>query len=657
MDRLVYGLYKEREESLPWWQIVMPIESQLQNCGYKAVCGGHEYADSFTIGFNKTAQMLDWDYRTDIEEMITGLGFPATKKAMDLVHGSLEGGESPPIEALNKLMAYEQAKAIARTVMMNIYVKSALRKWDEDGITRVKRMEVRDKKTCPICKALNGKEYEITDLINLVFPLTNDSHPSCLLPGTLVSAGRRNRNVVGGFVAPYSGPVVEIVFGDGRRISATVNHMFLSPEGFVRAGSIRQGDQVLARSIGKRNIGVYPDEDGEPSLIEDVVGSLSEASGVPPISMPSSPEYLHGDGVFVDGNIDIIRADGELRSDSQAGLLDHLNELDFASALGTLRYLPGLSPIDKMLFAQALAADGGVSSLREFKATLLSDSIHSDRIGFGSGPPVNSSLFEPSEDSYLGNSEILRDLNRGLSGKVSLNSGVNIMNPSPGQSKLLRSSIDGLNTDAERIGYVVNAFPGLVAPLEVVKVNRYAFHGRVYDLQTESTLYWAEGLISSNCRGTFIPLISLDTYDPKVREIPLAVDFQAGVSRATNVPIEIRPWLRNFLKNLDVPMQVDFDPTMKEAYTWDAFDVSINPSALEDEDPREIVLRVIADQVWPEFEQDFTDEYIPLIKSGLAQPAKSFQNQKELFTNNYISWKMGQDPDAFSNAWWANIMG
>lgn len=337
MDRLVYGLYKDRDESRPWWEIVMPIESQLQNCGYKAVCGGHEYADSFSVGLRKTAQMLDWDYRADIEEMITGLGFPATKKAMDLVHGSLEGGESPPIEALNKLMAYEQAKAIARTVMMNIYVKSALRKWDEDGITRVKRMEIRDKKTCPICKALNGKEYEISDLLNLVFPLTNDSHPSC--------------------------------------------------------------------------------------------------------------------------------------------------------------------------------------------------------------------------------------------------------------------------------------------------------------------------------RGTFIPLISLDTYDPKVREIPLAVDFEAGVSKATNVPIEVRPWLRNFLKKLDIPMQVTFDPTMKEAYTWDAFNVSINPDALQDEDPREIVLQAIADQVWPEFEQDFTDEYIPLIKSGLAQPAKSFQNQKELFTNNYVSWKMGQDPDAFSNAWWVKIMG
>lgn len=337
MDRLVYGLYREREGSAPWWQIVMPIEAQLQNCGYKAVCGGREYASSFSVGFQKTAQILDWDYRTDIEEMITGMGYPASRKAMDIVHEAMEGGEAPPIHELNQLMAYEQAKAIARTVMMNIYVKSALRKWEEDGITRVKRMEMRDKKTCPICKALNGKEYELGDLVNLMFPLTQDSH--------------------------------------------------------------------------------------------------------------------------------------------------------------------------------------------------------------------------------------------------------------------------------------------------------------------------------ENCRGTFIPLISLELYDPKVREIPLAVDFEVGISKATNVPIEIKPWLRNFLKNLDVPMQVTFDPTMKESYKWDGFDVAINPDSLEDEDPREIILQSIADQIWPEFETNFTDEYIPLIKSGLAQPAKSFKTHKELFTNNYMSWKMGQDPDAFSNTWWLKMMG
>lgn len=333
MDRLVYGIYQNRDHvEIPWCDLVGPIEAQLYHCGYQAVCGGRQYAESFRTDHTKVAQLLDWNYRKDIEEMITGMGYPASKKAMDIVHEALGGAQAPPIHELNQLMAFEQAKAIARTVMMNIYVKSALRKWQEDGIMRVKRMEMRDKKTCPICKALNGKEYELADLINLVYPLTNDSHPSC--------------------------------------------------------------------------------------------------------------------------------------------------------------------------------------------------------------------------------------------------------------------------------------------------------------------------------RGTFIPLISLETYDPKVREIPLAVDFTVSGNTAKNVPLEVKPWLYSFLRKLKGPISVEFDPTISESYTWGPFEIKINPDAMEDEDVREIILESIAHQIWPTFEDKFIAEYIPLIQSGLAHPSKSFSNSKELFVHNYIAHRMGQDPDPFSNAWW-----
>jgi SPP1 gp7 family putative phage head morphogenesis protein len=334
MDRLIYGIYQRRnEESMPWHDIVMPVGSQLQHCGYQAVCAGREYASEFSTDHVKTGQALDWDYTVDIDQMISGLGYPATTKTMDIVHQALAGGEAPPVHELSQLIEYDQAKAIARTVMLNIYVKASLRKWDEDGITRVKRLEMRDKKTCPICKALNGKEYEIADIINLVYPLTNDSHPSC--------------------------------------------------------------------------------------------------------------------------------------------------------------------------------------------------------------------------------------------------------------------------------------------------------------------------------RGTFIPLISLDTYDPKQREIPLSVEFSIGNNKATNVPMEVKPWLYSFLKKFNGPIHVDFDPTIKDSYTWAPFEVTINPDALTDEDPREIILYSVADQLWPHFQKKFEVEYVPLIKSGLARPAKSFSTNRELFIQNYTAHRMGQDEDVFSNAWWA----
>ncbi len=328
---------KKKETDLEWEELISPFRSILDRCGYQAVVGGREYAASFLNHHTKMAQLLDWDYKTDIEQMISGMGYPTTKKAVSSLRKALEEKVGPPVHELTQIMGYEQAKAIARTVMMNIYVKSALRRWEEDGIEKVKRMEIRDKKTCPICRALNGKEYEIADIVNLTFPLTQDSHYSC--------------------------------------------------------------------------------------------------------------------------------------------------------------------------------------------------------------------------------------------------------------------------------------------------------------------------------RGSFSPLISLATYNPKQREIPLAVAFDSGLSRATNVPVEVSPWLRSFLRKLKIPMQIDFDPTISEAYSWDQFDVKINPSALEDEDVREIILSVIADQMWPQLEKQFEDEYMPLLNAGLARPAKSFESTKDLFINNYTAYKMGQDPDPFSNNWWNNNIG
>lgn len=336
MDAILKKAFADRQEA-PWDEISKAIHEKLDLCGYSAMLGGREYASSFVEYHTKTAQLFDWDYRSDIDEMITGMGYPATRKTLDTVYDSLAAGEGPPIHELSKTMKYEQAKNIARTVMLNIYVKASLKRWEEDGISRVKRLEMRDKKTCPICRALNGKEYDIADIIGLVFPLTNDSHPSC--------------------------------------------------------------------------------------------------------------------------------------------------------------------------------------------------------------------------------------------------------------------------------------------------------------------------------RGTFVPLISLATYTPQKRDIPLATDFTAGNNVARNVPIEVRPWLRSFLKSFEGPIEVDFDPTISESYTWDNFSITINPDALIDEDPREIILHAVSDQIWPFYEKEFIDEYIPLIKSGLARPSKSFVSMKELFQNNYKSYRMNQDEDPFSVSWWKDSVG
>lgn len=337
-DAAFKRLFDERKKSeIPWEEIVEPAKEHITFCCHQAMQGGRAYADSYKRDLTKTAQMFDWDITRDIDEMISGMGLPANKKAAALVHEALTNALPPPIHEISQLMTFESAKAIARTVMMNIYVKAALKRWDEDGITRVKRMEIRDRKTCPLCRALNGKEYVISELLGRVYPLTEDTHPLC--------------------------------------------------------------------------------------------------------------------------------------------------------------------------------------------------------------------------------------------------------------------------------------------------------------------------------RGSMAPVISLASYDPKVRKLPLSVDFKSGPSEAKNVPIELRPWLTSFLRKFPDSLSIEFDPTSESSYSWSEGKIKINPDALVDQDVREIILESVAEQKWDSLEANFKEQYLPLISKGLAHPAKSFTDAKELFVNNFIQYRMGQDQDPWSIQWWKKNTG
>lgn len=656
MDAMVDQIWQDKQDrDLSWGEVSGPFTNEMGRCGQNAAMAGNQYATWFDPELWKEGFDFGWDFRGDIERMSSGLGIPVSRKNLDTLHRALTGGEPIPTHELEQTLGFEKAKAVGRTVMLNIYNKAALRRWAKDGLLRVRRMEMRDRKTCPLCRALHGQEYIIQDLLQRQYPLTEDSHPSCLLPGSLVSVPLSE--IVRGFVSTYSGPVVELVLSDGRRISSTVNHMFLTPEGFVRAGHLCEGDHVVGSPLPQKNLLIGPDNDNKPAPIEEVIRSFSESSSVSSRSVPPSPEYLHGDGVFVDGEIDVIGPHSQLRGDLKPGILQELAELPLHRAIRALRDLPSLSLSSKLLFGLACATDGGMGSLREFKSLFLTKLRHANLVGVGGRPPGLSHLIQPSEHGDFVNGEFLGDLNGGETGPVETDNLVLVGRATNLDTHLGKSSVNRGDSDAKRLGQVFDAFPGQAAPLQVVHINRDFFHGPVYDLQTVSSCYWANGIVSSNCRGTFIPVLDMAVYDPERREVPTGMDFEIDGSTAENVPLEVKPWLYSFLRGSPLPMNIRFDESIPEAYTWEGMDVTINPAAIRQEDPREIILHSIADQVWDSVQEKFEGQYIPLIMDGRAAPAKSWSDNKELFINNYTAYRMGQDQFPHSIAWLAKHVG
>jgi SPP1 gp7 family putative phage head morphogenesis protein len=127
----------------------------------------------------KLSWVPDYNYTDDIKQLVASLDVRPSKLVMNKIHQALEEGSGPPVEELAPKLGYDTAKSVARTVVMNVYAKGMLKQWHEDGIQHCKRLAMEDMKTCPVCRAINGKEYIVRDLLHLINPQSHDTHPSC----------------------------------------------------------------------------------------------------------------------------------------------------------------------------------------------------------------------------------------------------------------------------------------------------------------------------------------------------------------------------------------------------------------------------------------------------------------------------------------------
>lgn len=125
----------------------------------------------------------------------------------------------------------------------------------------------------------------------------------CVLPGNAVQ-GR----IKAVSKSIYSGECVEIITRLGESTTLTVNHPVLTRNGFVKAGQIQEGDNLLCyRKNGEISSSDNNIQQG-PFLIEDIFDSLL-SKGATTRSKGASSLDFYGDGKFIKGNIQIIDAD------------------------------------------------------------------------------------------------------------------------------------------------------------------------------------------------------------------------------------------------------------------------------------------------------------------------------------------------------------
>jgi len=278
-------------------------------------------------------------------------------------------------------------------------------------------------------------------------------------PGDVVVEGTFNA----GLRAWYDGQIVEMTTESGRRLTVTPNHPIATVDGFVAAGAICEGQQLLAHKSAVE-LGVSQvDDEQAPAAIEQVFSAVMEAGTSRSVVL--GPLDLHGDAKFCASDIDVVCAIRKLVDGVQPAASHDRNDSIFA-------------PSDM------------TGSVGEARQGHLSASLDGLRNASGSGPrlaalPLNSS-------PVLLENGPLCEFRFGTASRL--------------HASRFEHSPDGATRDTALVGELLLGSAGQVFLDKVVNVRRVPFAGHVYDLQSPYGWIVASGIVTSNCRCSLVTL-------------------------------------------------------------------------------------------------------------------------------------------------------
>lgn len=436
----------------------------------------------------------------------------------DVIERALQEGWSidkttNEVQMLFEGMKDHRARLIATTNVTAGFGAGQLEAFRRAGVDK-RWLSQRDGRVRPTHTAADGQEKGSADYFEvgralLMYPGDPETAhfeevANCFVGDTEVYSP----NMIRAFRSVHNGEVVTIETARGHKLSGTPNHPILTPDGFVKLGSLQEGMDVLSSSESDwASLGEL-DVDNAPSKIEEVFDALDrpwQRSRMAGLSV-----NFHGDRP--DSDVDVVWPNRLLRDSVIPEICHPLYKSVFILAdvvtgiLKTLRlsYSVLCEPFRRL---RSYGFMGRMRKPHAFSAVRLS---HSLEHGFAPIAPFDSSLSKPELYNIARYTESLR---KGLHARpfiVLSDDGVNIK-PVPYSPKvttgLLQSSVNNLVRSAEIGSDTLDRFPVGVSPDKIVNIKREHNPTRfVYTLETAEGIYLAGGIVSRNCRCAMLPV-------------------------------------------------------------------------------------------------------------------------------------------------------
>lgn len=391
---------------------------------------------------------------TPLDKLLQPLGSIASQGVKDGLTTGLGLGYNPTKTAdliRDKVgMSLTRALTISRTETLRAYREaSRLQYAANDAIVKkFRRVAAHDGGTCLACLALDGKEYDTDELLEI--------HPNCLIGESLVSA----EGVSATSERWYEGEVITIRTASGYRLTCTPNHPILTNSRWIAAGLLDIGSDIISRvtTKGETLNDVYNKH--MPTAIKKIAHSFGKSLNMAAVPVPVSAEDFHGDGGR--SKIAVIKTDGLLRDDFEAPVSEHLCEFHFQRrhVVQSTLLRSGMKQLTFDTHHSPRSPKMGVSSLPHTLLWRHAAPLH--RFGLALGSQLNASVAQSAVNSV--------------------------------SAYAIPSTED------------IRRIAGDVFADKVIDIWRRPFAGHVYNLQTSSGMYVADSIVTHNCRCAIIPV-------------------------------------------------------------------------------------------------------------------------------------------------------
>lgn len=305
----------------------------------------------------------------------------------------------------------------------------------------------------------------------------------------------------------YSGELTQLVTNDGHALSATGNHPVLTNRGWVPIDAVDLGDHLVC-AVDER--GQYVERHLDHAVLPQDLFAAFEALFAKE-SRSGSKVQFHGDGS--NEQIDVVFIDGGLRLKVDLAEREKVAKLPLAWSDATaLCPGPRAEPIVRKLFF----ADRHMGGLGQAAAFLWSRLLHSQPVGVATPPWLDSVASQMADHGCARYAELLRECFDGGAIHVPLAKDLVIDWLRIGRSPIMQPARP--NADPAKLSAkTVAADPEIASNLgyrvcfqkasRVVQKSRREYSSHVYNLETLSEWYIADGIAVHNCRCTAEPKI------------------------------------------------------------------------------------------------------------------------------------------------------